>query len=221
MTKLSKIAPRRGWFTSSLGSRTPRLVGARDEESQRYQNSANAYHKLERTYYSKGDYYGSQRAGIQADLSRGQSANMAAISFASALSDLAMAWMMHSLGKTMEGALQLQELLRSSILMSYGMAETAEYVYRPSLVHRSADDSFASVSVVHLRDGKRKDVVLSPQYVQYGLWNVVDIEKGIVYHNGVGMDPARYRYSKQSFMLLLNVETIDGHLIAAPVDIPR
>jgi outer membrane protein assembly factor BamB len=190
-------------------------------ESARYQNAANSYHKLERNYYSKGDYYGSQSAGIQADLNRAQARNMATVSFASALSDLAVTLFMRSIEKSMEGVMRKQQQARSSLLLSCGLAETAEYVYRPHLVRRSAEDAFANVSVVRLRDGKRKDFVLSPQYGLYGLWNIIDFEKGVVYHHGIGMDPARYRYSEQSLIPFVKMQTIDSHLIAAPMDIPR
>lgn len=203
------------------GSSSGGLSSVYAAESRRYQNSANTYHKLEHKYYAKGDYYRSERAGIQADLNRTQAANMATISFAYALSDAVEAWLMHSLAKSMEGAIQKQELLRRSILISYGLAETAEYVYRPHLAQRSVEDAFVGVSVIRLKDGKRKDIVLSPQYVEFGLWNTVDFEKGVVYHHGIGMDPAQYRYSEQSVVPFVKMRTIDSHLIAAPVDIPR
>jgi hypothetical protein len=113
-------------------------------------------------------------------------------------------------------------MFRKSILASYAQAETAEYVFRPHLAFKDVQDSFSTVSIVHLSSGKRADTVLAPHYLSYGLWQVVDFQKGVVFHCHVGMDPSRYELSQpRAYYPYKKARTVNTFLIAQPVRIPR
>jgi hypothetical protein len=76
--------------------------------------------------------------------------------------------------------------------------------------------------VVHLPTGKRADTILSPHYLSYGLWQIVDFEKGVVCHSNIGMDPSRYELSdSRAYCPYKNAKTVQTFLIAQPVKIPR
>ena len=77
-------------------------------------------------------------------------------------------------------------------------------------------------SVIHLPTGRRRETLLSPQYLSYGLWNLINFEKGMVYYNGIGMDPSAYQLSEaRRYYPYKKVRTIKTFLIAMPVKIPR
>jgi hypothetical protein len=192
------------------------------KESERYQNMANSYHNLASAYYRKGEYFQGASADITARNSGMEARNLANINLAASIANLAELWVAYSQQLAIETSIKRQELFRSSILWAYGMGETADYVFRPNLVRRNAEDAYVTLSVIHLSDGRRKDTVLSPQYLGYGLWNLLDLEKGVVYHNGIGMDPAHYHYSAARTLYPYGkVQTLENYLIAAPLAIPR
>jgi hypothetical protein len=113
-------------------------------------------------------------------------------------------------------------LFRKSILASYAQAETAEYVYRPNLVFKDAQDSFSTVSIVHLPTGKRTETILSPHYLSYGLWQAIDFGKGVVYHSNIGMDPSAYELSEsRAYYPYKKARTVNTFLVAQPAKIPR
>jgi hypothetical protein len=54
------------------------------------------------------------------------------------------------------------------------------------------------------------------------LWNLVDFEKGVVYHHGIGMNPAVYELSEARRLYpYSSARTVNNFLIAMPVEIPR
>jgi len=84
------------------------------------------------------------------------------------------------------------------------------------------DDQFVTVSIIHLPSGKLRETYLSPQYLTYGLWNLVDFSKGVVFHHGIGMDPSSYKLSKaRMYYPYKRARTIENFLIATPLKIPR
>ena len=124
--------------------------------------------------------------------------------------------------RSIKTAIERQELFRKSILASYAQAETADYVYRPNLVFKDAQDSFSTVSIVHLPTGKRTETILSPHYLSYGLWQSVDFKKGVVYHSNIGMDPSRYELSEsRAYYPYKKAKTLNTFLIAQPANLPR
>ena len=70
--------------------------------------------------------------------------------------------------------------------------------------------------------GKRADTILSPHYLSYGLWQIFDFEKGVVYHSNIGMDPSRYELSdSRAYYPFNKAKIVNTFLIAQPVKIPR
>jgi len=124
--------------------------------------------------------------------------------------------------KSLESTIERQELFRASILSAYSEAETEDFVYRPDREFRSVEDDFVGVAVIHLPTGRRRFTALSPTYLGYGLWNVVDFERGIVIHHGIGLDPSRYEFSEPHKLFPYGkIRTVQNFLIASPVRIAR
>jgi len=195
-------------------------------ESRRYQNLANQYARKADHAYSTGDSFGYSIAESR----RRQASNMARfesnMAFAFSAVELgqaiAQALMQKAVLDRYKDLLNRQVLFRKSIISSYTMAQDGDYVYRP---HRKlssfGEDDFTTVTVIHLPSGQRRTTVLSPTYLGYGLWNLVDLEKGIVYHHGIGLDPGHYNWSERLNMGIDGrVQTINTYLIAAPLRIP-
>jgi outer membrane protein assembly factor BamB len=193
--------------------------------SARYQEQSNHYANVAsqaRTQAARGDSMAGIRAqgaqaqaDINAEFSRIES-NMALMSSSMALGQaLAEArW-----NANFAAEVRRQEYLRRVITSSYPIMEQGEYVYRPMRDIRSRTEQFAGVAVIHMPTGRIAQTNLSAQHFIYGLWNLVDIEKGLVYHNGVGLDPAAYEYDGKSGHF--PVDYVNTFLIARPVKIPR
>ncbi len=124
--------------------------------------------------------------------------------------------------KSIKTSIAKQMLLRNSIIKSHALGEIGEYVYRPDRKWRSPSDDFIGISIIHLPTGKERFIYLSPTYLSYGLWNLLDYDRKVVYHHGIGLDPADYEYSKPRKMFPYGkVRTIKNFLIAVPVNIPQ
>ena len=191
-------------------------------EAARYQNMSLTYRSQSSYYWNKGDLSGSSIATMKQSFARHEARLQAMTAFV--LNVVNMGVMIRQLlqARSIRTAIERQELFRKSILASYAQAETADYVYRPHLVFRDATDDFSALSIVHLPTGKRSETVLSPHYLSYGLWQVVDFEKGVVYHSNIGMDPSRYELSEaRAYYPYKKAKTVNTFLIAQPVKVPR
>ena len=122
--------------------------------------------------------------------------------------------------RSLERTIVRQKFLRSSILAAYDGMEYGEYVYRPANDYRSGDNQFTAINVIHLPTGRIRKTSLSAPHSDLGLWNLIDFENGVVYHNGVGLNPADYRYSGQT-SVLDGAEYLNSFLIARPITIPE
>ncbi|MFZ5786854.1 MAG: hypothetical protein ACOY3Y_10465, partial [Acidobacteriota bacterium] len=81
---------------------------------------------------------------------------------------------------------------------------------------------FLALSVVNLRTGKRADTPVSPRYLSYGLWQVVDFDNDVGYHCHVGLDPSRYTLSEaRIYYPYTKAKTVNTFLIAQPIKVPR
>ena len=196
----------------------------------RYQNMSNNYARIARqkwSYARSGSGLSAEMAGFEA-----QGAQIKAqmnASFARVQAQIAFSNAMQSLGeqitriieeKSLARTIVRQKLLRRSILAAYGGMEAGEYVYRPVKNYRSADNTFTRIKVIHMPTGRIRGTSLSAPHGNFGLWNVIDFEKGVAYYIGVGLDPAAYRYSGQS-SLFDGAEYLNTFLIARPVTIPK
>ena len=64
---------------------------------------------------------------------------------------------------------------------------------------------------------KQSQALLSPQYGVYGLWSVLDLNQGIAYYQGLGLDPAKYELGETRTF----AKELKTFLIARPVTLPR
>ncbi|UCG39136.1 MAG: PQQ-binding-like beta-propeller repeat protein, partial [bacterium] len=124
--------------------------------------------------------------------------------------------------RSIEASIDRQMLFRSSILRSCSLGEIGDYVVRADRKWVSEADDFIGVTVVHLPTGKAGFTVLSPAYMSYGLWNLVDFERKVVLHHGIGLNPSDYEYSNaREIFPYGKVRTINTYLIAWPITLPR
>lgn len=119
--------------------------------------------------------------------------------------------------------LSQQRYLRSSILSAYSQAETGDYVYRPTSTRPpEADGALTQVGIVHLPTGRWRTFPLSPRYLDYGLWNYLAAGRGLLLHHGLGLAPERYRYGEPMELAPHGeASTLEGFLVAVPVELPR
>ena len=75
--------------------------------------------------------------------------------------------------------------IQRGIFQAYPVAETAEYVLRPS-----RKGEVVGVTSIQLATGKRRFTPYGPQHELFGLWNLPDENKGIVIHEALRPDPA-------------------------------
>lgn len=197
------------------------------DEAAKYQNQANHYFRVASTKYgaaqrsynslANSDYWQSQMAYNRAQIDS---------AFAGAYSQIAFHMSMWELGNNLAdtlknmadaGTISQQKFFRRSILSAYELAEEGEYVFRPD----SKDLHFIGVSIVHLPTGKLSHSNLAPLYQEYNLWSLIDFEKGVVYHHGLGLEPADYEFSEPFFSYnTVRVRKYKSYLIAQPIEIP-
>jgi outer membrane protein assembly factor BamB len=197
------------------------MVSFASAEAGRYQNLAGSYASQAASAASRGDAWGSTMLGARSAFAQREAAFQATMASALAITNLVMRFKQFLYARSIKTFVERQMMFRKSILSSYAQAETEEFVYRPHLVYRDTMDTFCALSVVHLPTGKRSETMLSPHYLSYGLWQVVDFDKGVVYYSNIGMDPARYELSEsRAYYPYKKAKTINTFLIAQPVKIP-
>lgn len=116
-------------------------------------------------------------------------------------------------------ALERQLLFRQAVLSGYAAMEDASHAYRPGL-ELAAGGAYVGVTVVGLASGKTSTALLSPIYRDYGLWNVVDFERGVVYHDGIGLDPALHQLMPARDVGGVSARIVGNYVIAVPIAIP-
>ena len=195
-----------------------RMISLATAESRRYQNMARAYSARSYSAGSSGDVLGNTLNSAKASFAQREAAFQATMAAALSITHLAMMYRQFLYARSIKTFIERQSLFRKSILASCAQAETEEFVYRPDLAYRDPMDTFSALAVVHLPTGKRSQTMLSPHYLSYGLWQVVDFEKGVVYHSNIGMDPARYTLSdSRMYYPYKKARTVNTFLIAQPV----
>jgi len=192
-------------------------------EANRYQNLANRYTRDYWSASSTGDAMGAQWAANRRREASSAAKTMSTVAFAMSLFEVAAAFtrggVQADIART-EGVLERQLMFRESVLSGNAGAETGDWVYRPNMIF-FGDDDFASVAFLNLATGQRRTSVVSANYLDHGLWNVLDPERGVVYHAGIGLDTAAYTWSKaHSVWPSGKEETIELFLLATPVRLP-
>lgn len=191
-------------------------------EMVRYQNMSRKYWAEYEDARSSGDYLSADLNWQQYQISREFEKMQATVNMAFSIIEMGVALRNAFASAKIQTSIDKQELFRKSILDSYIKSESQNYVYRPHLKWIKVDNQFVTVSVIHLPSGKLRETFLSPQYLNYGLWNLVDFKKKVVYHHGIGMDPSSYKLSDaRMYHPYKRAKTIENFLIAAPVKIPE
>jgi outer membrane protein assembly factor BamB len=189
-------------------------------EASRYQNLANQYSRESWSKQSLGDNLGASLADTKARMSSAWSKQMSTVAFAMSIIDLMQALQQARLRAQIaevQGLLEHQLLFRESILSGYALAESGDYVLRPDLSLREGAE-FTSVVLLHLPTGRRQSVIVSANYENHGLWNLYDPDRGVLYHEGIGLDTAAYVWSdKHNVWPHGKVRTIETYLLATPV----
>jgi hypothetical protein len=208
--------------TSTSGNLARNSSSFATMEMARYQNLALTYRSQANYSWNQGDMLGTSVATMKQGQAQHQARLQAMTAFVFSVVDMAILIRQFIISRSIKTAIERQELFRKSILASYAQAEAADYVYRPHLLFRDATDDFSALSIVHIPTGKRSETVLSPHYLSYGLWQVVDFDNGVVYHSNIGMDPSRYELSEaRAYYPYKKAKTVNTFLIAQPVKIPR
>lgn len=145
----------------------------------------------------------------------------AMMSFQFAMMDLAAAIERTKAIAATQTLLARQQLFRRSVLNGYASMENAEYVYRPGMELSGGRGPFVGVTVAQLATGRTSTALLSPVYRDYGLWNVVDFDQGIVYHHGIGLETSLYDYLPPRKLGGEPTRIVGNFLIASPIRIPR
>ena len=204
-----------------VGTVSGMLSSLKTAESRTYQNLATQYRQDAAHQRSLGG--DSSLSSLKSSMASSRANLEAQAAFVHGVIDLAAhlfqmivlrRWQQH-----FEDLLARQQLFRRSILLSSEGSQDGDFVSRP---HRQlslrGDGDFATIALVHMPSGRRRDVVLSPSYLDYGLWNALDVERGLVIHQGIGLDPSFYQYGKaQQVGSWGKVRTLNSYLIAMPV----
>jgi hypothetical protein len=192
-------------------------------EANRYQNLANQYSSSASSRAGLGDDLGASLDNMRGRMNRGFAKQMATFAlFRSVLEfvqQLQQARLRNQIAKV-EGLLEQQFVFRDAILSGQVEAESEEYVARPTMAEVQGG-RFACVTVLHLPTGRRRTALLSPNYDTHGLWTLYDPDRGVLYHEGIGLDTAAYVWSaKHSTWPGGKVRTIGTYLMATPVELP-
>jgi outer membrane protein assembly factor BamB len=143
------------------------------------------------------------------------------MNFQFAMMDLAIAMERAKAIAATKTELARQLLFRRAVVGGYSRMEDADYVYRPGMEFAGAGGPFVGVTVVQLSTGRMASKMLSPSYRDYGLWNLVDVERGVIYHHGVGMNESLYHFLPPRNFSGKPTSIVGNFLIAQSIRIPE
>ncbi len=188
------------------------------QEAARYQNMASSSYQESSRLSSEGKYAESDIAYGRASAAKNFSKAYSLMSFQTAMMELGNAIAEAMKTAEIRGSIAMYRFLHSTILAAYQVAEEGDYVYRPHVkgIH------FTGVAIIHMPTGTYRHFSLSPSYEDYGLWNLVDFRKGIIYHHGLGLDGNNtFAEPFTSYSGTTKVRKYNSFLIAQPVEIPK
>ncbi len=148
-------------------------------------------------------YWDAANSSNQAQIDSAFSAAAAQLSFHFAMMQLQTSVNVAIIKLANESRLKRFNFIHRTILSAYDSALIGDYIFRPS-----EEDDVVGVSVVHMPSGKMTFTGLSPQYEVFGLFNIIDPEKGIVYHQGLRRSHA-------------GGSVFENYLLASPITLPR
>ncbi|MCJ7500206.1 PQQ-like beta-propeller repeat protein [bacterium] len=165
--------------------------------SNQYTQQANSYAWRSNATYNmsaESDYWKSANMSNQATIESGYSAVTAQLSFFFAMEGMKNSMLARAVARDQAEVSRLQRI-RESILAAYTTAEGGEYAYRP---HQEGDS--VGVTMVHLPTGRSNFTPLAPAtkgadlyWNDRSMWNLIDPEKGLVYHHGLRIMPDKYQ----------------------------
>ncbi|MEO1485002.1 MAG: PQQ-binding-like beta-propeller repeat protein [Bacteroidota bacterium] len=224
-----------GLHLNGLDALLPRLTNDLAQiNNVKLDNSASTMASNQSAYYQKmadksySDYLKYRREGLPGSSYRtnmarhrsrmysGMARMQAGLDLSYSILEMGAALQQMLLANAAEAEIRKQEYHRKSILEVYQNALKEETVFRPSDKFYAQDDNYNGVSLIDLASGEKQDVMVSPKYREYGLWNLIDTEKRIIYHHGVGMDPKKYKLSKSRVAPLVSFKFVETFLIAQP-----
>lgn len=196
------------WFTgpwSDLDLSSLGMSGFMFEQAANSQNQSNyhygEYSREARTYNTTGDSLSASRAMTHLQNSTIDAA------FANAQMSVGLAFeTAENVQRGMRQATatereRLQQMLRIRRLLysAYVVSQQGEYVYRPTKVSDGI-----SLKVIHLPTGRSSIAKLSSANEEFGIYNLVDVGHGAVYHAGFSTQPQ-----------------LGSYLIANPLALPK
>ncbi|MEM8816657.1 MAG: PQQ-binding-like beta-propeller repeat protein [Pseudomonadota bacterium] len=230
---------------NAIAAASPRLqqqLGQQSEssfqtgQSQQFQNMANRYHRQAQSYRTQAFMaqsagldtnadsarFNAMRAESSARIASNQARSMAAVEMSLSIMNLAVQLNEMWRAAGVKALIDRYSLFRDTILDSYAVAENATYVYRPHSRFRSGDDHFIGVEIVNLETGGSRFNYLSAHYQDYGLWNLIDFERRLVIHHGIGLDSDDFIFSdeRKKNSRAPGIRTVQPYLMAVPVRLP-
>lgn len=214
---------RRGGVADRAGHRLANgMIGFAASEALRYQGLASSYRAAQSSARSRGDAISYSKAGLQRRFAEHEARMQEWTALALGVTHLALSIREMMQAAALRTFADRQVLFRKSVLAAHAQAESDAFVHRPHLVSRDIAQTFHTLAIVDLASGKRADTVLSPRYLSYGLWQVVDFERAVAYHVHIGMDPARYELGEaRAYYPYSKARTLGTFLIAQPVALPK
>ncbi len=210
------------WFGGASGA-----SDAFSRQSEISQNLSNQYTQQANTYAwrsnatynmsAESDYWKSANMSNQATIESGYSAVTAQLSFFFAMEGMKNSMLSRSIARDQAEVTRLQRI-RQSIMGAYTTAESGEYAYRPHL-----EGDSVGITMVHLPTGRSNFTPLTPAtkgadayWNDRNMWNLIDPEKGLVYHHGMRILPDKY----QDIPPLEGKVTYGVHLVAEEIKLP-
>jgi len=165
--------------------------------SNQYTQQANNYAwRSNQTYNmsAESDYWKSENLRNQATIESAFAKVQAQLSFFFAMEGLKNSMLSRSIARDQAEVTRLQRI-RQSIMGAYTTAESGQYAYRPHL-----EGDSVGVTLVHLPTGRSNFTPLAPAakgadlyWNDRSMWNLIDPEKGLVYHHGLRIMPEKYQ----------------------------
>jgi len=188
--------------------------------SNQYTQQANSYAWRSNATYNmsaESNYWKSANMSNQATIESGFSAVTAQLSFFFAMEGMKNAMLSRAVARDQAEVTRLQQI-RDTILGAYTTAEGGEYAYRPHL-----EGDSVGITMVHLPTGRSNFTPLTPAakgadayWNDRNMWNLIDPEKGLVYHHGMRIMPDKY----QDKPPIEGKVTYGVHLVAEEIKLP-
>lgn len=200
------------------GKSSPGMANMFSNQARYYQNMANSHYSKYQNYRSSGDYMSSSNSYRKYKQSNEQAKTTSFLAMTASIMELGTVLGNSIKAAAIKAEINEQELFRQSILEVYSRAENEKYVYRPSMIYHSTSDQYVGLSMIHLPTGKIRKTYLSPIYLSYGFWNLVDFENQMVIHHGIGMDPSLYTLSEPRRYPIKKQKTVETFIIGLPLE---